>query len=67
MKAKVIIEDGKSLIVLKPETEFEKSLIEDSERTSSNTKSEVNFKSDTNFHNSTNHRIEISITSNKKS
>lgn len=61
MKAKVIIENKESLIVLMPENEFEKTLIENAKENKANQSVLTSFEVDPRYGYGTNHRIEISI------
>ncbi len=62
MKAKVIIEDSKTKIILIPENEFETDIIEKVENKSKDYDLQVEFKGDFNYSNTKqNFRIEIDL------
>jgi hypothetical protein len=63
MKAKITTENGASNIILTPENEFERVLIENFAKEKRNKNQEVfaDFRIDNEFHIPSNHRIEIEI------
>lgn len=64
MKAKVIIENGKAMIILTPENEFEKNMIETAK--DQNYKIEASISREFSFGNYEDHKIELLLTENKK-
>lgn len=61
MKAKVIIENGETTIVLTPQNEFEIDLIEKVKNKKEKHTIHTRFSADYNFGTYKNHRIELSI------
>jgi len=64
MKTKVIIENGKTMIILTPENEFEKDMVEIAK--DQNYKIEANIFKEDMFCDSEDHKIELLLTENKK-
>jgi len=64
MKTKVIIENGKTTIILTPENEFEKDMVEIAK--DQNYKIEANIFKEDMFCDSEDHKIELLLTENKK-
>lgn len=67
MKAKVVIEEGITHIVLTPESPFEKHMIEEARSLSSNMEMKTDFKCDYQYNTFSNHRIEMELTEKKGS